>query len=861
MAVLANTPQAHINTASSALDHSNVPTTLGLSGNSFSSQPTNSRSDLQRELASQRISPEAITQTERPSVENDPRFKAIRESLARFEREEIVPAQDRLGGARHNLARTEAEIENSGVLAWASGHLDAARKTHEVDKRLVNRREEHLEMLNRAKIEAQQHLEAAKKFEIQGRESEKQGNLEKAQELFNEAQENFVKAAGTIENATSEVMSTRGIMRDYQEANRNLSKAIERLDNTETVLRTTQKVVVIAGATIATGGVAGAAVASYGVVSGTGIAVATGMAYGSTAGAASAYTEARGHIAYGNKTAEQAHADAWQQTKEFSRESAIASVGTVAGMGVGGQVAKGVATRIVTQNGDKAITTAQALLVGASNGAAAGAANAAVSTATNTGIEYSAARAEFSQKIDSANLSQSDRDNLYAQFMKERGLDGPGVANRFAHDIGVGALGGAFGGGIGAGKGLAPSSRGAALSLEGGQLATGVGIGLGDATLSGQFNAQGISSSVAGSVVGTVSGRVSQRMQGLKTTSQRTDTAGTQEQSSTPKNSHSTSAQNDRLSNTAEQSIQNPEVPRANAATVNKVISHLDTQMRTELEVEHITAIREPSRQMEKVQGTSQEMHLTPSQDEGRLRQSHQIKLATESTTKGQELSPDVKEAPSSASTPPKTTDLNQGRLSAGLARRNDIMRAAKEAEPKVTKDIAAIASLNGGILDDGSSRLKSSHSVDEKIQRQLTTNINRDPSTVHELIDDSLRYTVTIESASYGKSVQLTIKDLQSAGYRSDPSRSTNFWSSENRAVYRGINAVFTSREGQRFEVQFHTPASLALRELNHPLYEVKRAPDTGSSQRKRLEKQMKANTEGVEIPSGASSVTLEGE
>ena len=414
--------------------------------------------------------------------------------------EKLVHQETMIRGTESNIESTQKDASTGGVTGffmWSAGTKGAMNKDIASMQELNEARNKQASEM-KATIEKQQKTaEQFAKLEQQGKELQAKGDLAGAQKAFNAAQEVFNTSQGVKQPGL--VVDTAAYREQQQQVQQGLSNSVKNLDTTESVMRTTQKVAIVAGATIATGGAA----LAVGGVTGAAVGVVAGTAYGTAVGGTAALTEATGHVARGNKTESKAFSDAGTQTLESARDSAIASVGTVAGMGVGGHVAGGVAARLGTSAGAQVATAV-------ANGAAAGASSAAFSTSVNTGLEYSAARREFSKLADSANLSPADREVAYAKFMEDRGLSTSGIAQRFEHDVSIGALGGGIGGATGAGKQLATSGRNA-LAMEGGQALADVGIGVGDAALRGQLNAEGITSSIAGAVVGNVSGRVSQR--------------------------------------------------------------------------------------------------------------------------------------------------------------------------------------------------------------------------------------------------------------------------------------------------------------------------------------------------------------
>lgn len=69
-------------------------------------------------------------------------------------------------------------------------------------------------------------------------------------------------------------------------------------------------------------------------------------------------------------------------------------------------------------------------------------------------------------------------------------------------------------------------------------------------------------------------------------------------------------------------------------------------------------------------------------------------------------------------------------------------------------------------------------------------------------------------------------------------------------------MNAVFSTSDGFKFEVQFHTPESLAVKNKTHTLYEEARKTTTSLERRKELYAEMKALACSLETPDGAETI-----
>jgi len=140
------------------------------------------------------------------------------------------------------------------------------------------------------------------------------------------------------------------------------------------------------------------------------------------------------------------------------------------------------------------------------------------------------------------------------------------------------------------------------------------------------------------------------------------------------------------------------------------------------------------------------------------------------------------------------------------------IRAKAEAAEETVTKDIQGIADKFGGTMQGLEFRLKSVDSMARKIRDEGESKIN-----------DALRYTSTFTTDKLASGANQVMAEMERMGYQKERVKNTF----EEGKAYVGINTTFR-KDGQDFELQFHTPESLHVKEtLNHKLYEVRRELD----------------------------------
>ena len=113
--------------------------------------------------------------------------------------------------------------------------------------------------------------------------------------------------------------------------------------------------------------------------------------------------------------------------------------------------------------------------------------------------------------------------------------------------------------------------------------------------------------------------------------------------------------------------------------------------------------------------------------------------------------------------------------------------------------------------------RIKGEDRLKEKVADEMRSTPGITPSQALASIADVVRFTFTYEESAYTTGVRKDVERLEVAGFTQVERRNT--WSSEQ---YKGINTRWREPEsGVIFEVQFHTQASLAAKELTHKAYE----------------------------------------
>jgi hypothetical protein len=203
-------------------------------------------------------------------------------------------------------------------------------------------------------------------------------------------------------------------------------------------------------------------------------------------------------------------------------------------------------------------------------------------------------------------------------------------------------------------------------------------------------------------------------------------------------------------------------------------------------------------------------------------------------------------------------TAATSGMLAAGLA--GDKMRQAAKDEPAITKVISGTVAQQGGKMYGLEYRLKTEDSLARKIHETAP----KEKLTEEEYaarVKDAVRYTAHFPEAKYTAGVNSTMAALKSGGYmpyagNKPGAAMKNTWRPDS--PYRGLNTWWQTPDGTIFEVQFHTPESQRIKNINHELYDEERLAATTEDRRKQLKQEMQENARGIPLPSGGIQIGM---
>lgn len=190
----------------------------------------------------------------------------------------------------------------------------------------------------------------------------------------------------------------------------------------------------------------------------------------------------------------------------------------------------------------------------------------------------------------------------------------------------------------------------------------------------------------------------------------------------------------------------------------------------------------------------------------------------------------------------------------AAAARAEKLLEKATAAEPAVTQMLESLQT-NSRKLVGLEFKLKSKESLARKVA--LHVNEREQKLNTKTRINDVLRYTFQSNNESFTSDFKTVRSSLERSGYTFTRVKNTL---QDETASYRGVNTQIKTPEGYTFELQFHTPESLAVKEKNHVLYEQQRILDKSAEDYTEkylsFNQQMISNAKCIPLPSGIDEV-----
>lgn len=189
----------------------------------------------------------------------------------------------------------------------------------------------------------------------------------------------------------------------------------------------------------------------------------------------------------------------------------------------------------------------------------------------------------------------------------------------------------------------------------------------------------------------------------------------------------------------------------------------------------------------------------------------------------------------------------------AGLA--TEIFNKASKIEPKITNDVVSAVSDSGCKMYGLEHRLKQPTSMAGKIASDAKEK-NISYKEAANGIKDSIRYTSVSDTKDFVKNYNTIKTDLKSKGY--EEIRCKNYFESyrQGKVMHKAVQSTFRDKDGNVFELQFHTPSSQAAKELKLPLYEERRKAGIDKFRAEELESGMRYLANRVKDPKHINSI-----
>lgn len=188
----------------------------------------------------------------------------------------------------------------------------------------------------------------------------------------------------------------------------------------------------------------------------------------------------------------------------------------------------------------------------------------------------------------------------------------------------------------------------------------------------------------------------------------------------------------------------------------------------------------------------------------------------------------------------------------AGVQAAKELITVAKRKDIAITPDLKKIVFASGGRLEGLQYRIKS----EESLYRKLVDKADAKGISIGSYsrqVTDCLRYTVVGERNNFARVYASMFDNLRKKGYTVVGVKNTL---KNTDAPYRGVNALVRDKGGYIFELQYHTPQSLKVKEENHALYEEYRLSSTTSDRRNKLMLEMVKNSKTIKAPPGIENI-----
>lgn len=182
----------------------------------------------------------------------------------------------------------------------------------------------------------------------------------------------------------------------------------------------------------------------------------------------------------------------------------------------------------------------------------------------------------------------------------------------------------------------------------------------------------------------------------------------------------------------------------------------------------------------------------------------------------------------------------------------------ARAVEPAITLDMLELADQLGTTMEGLEYSVKTASSIRSKIDRKTDKALEKgeNPKSDIEYIaetGDLIRYTQVVPHDKMAAKTRQTIQLLEAKGYIVEKI-DNKYLNQDGR--YKAIHLDVINERGQRFEMQIHSPETLAANKATHDMYEEWRKPETAPERKEELFAQIKAAYDALPTPKDILSV-----
>ncbi|MCK5548688.1 MAG: hypothetical protein KAI64_06710, partial [Thermoplasmata archaeon] len=168
-----------------------------------------------------------------------------------------------------------------------------------------------------------------------------------------------------------------------------------------------------------------------------------------------------------------------------------------------------------------------------------------------------------------------------------------------------------------------------------------------------------------------------------------------------------------------------------------------------------------------------------------------------------------------------------------------EMNKEAVAVEPELSATMSNLASENGGDMSGLEFAVKSEESILRKIRGKMIED-DLDEADAAARINDKNRYTMLFNPESYVENVKAVQTELEKRGWTMYDTKWKNYWAGGDD--YDGYNTIMLNEEtGERFELQYHTYESIAIKAKSHEIYaQLRVTPESEMTVRDRLYTEM---------------------